>query len=99
MTIHQICVCVCVCVPSHVQLFATPWTGARLALLSVEFSMQKYWNQSTCPLPADLSDPEFKSGSPALQADSLPSKPPGKPNTSGGKGKVASSPSENNSWL
>ena len=31
------------------------------------------------PSPADLSDPGIKPGSPALQADSLPSEPPGKP--------------------
>ena len=31
------------------------------------------------PSPGDLSDPGIKSGSPALQADSLLSEPPGKP--------------------
>ena len=31
------------------------------------------------PSPGDLSDPWIKPGSPALQADSLPSVPPGKP--------------------
>ena len=30
------------------------------------------------PSPGDLPDPEIKPGSPALQADSLPSEPPGK---------------------
>ena len=29
---------------SHVQLFATPWTVARQAPLSMEFSRQKYWD-------------------------------------------------------
>ena len=29
--------------------------------------------------PGDFSDPGIKSGSPALQVDSLPSEPPGKP--------------------
>ena len=86
-------------VPSYVWLFATPWTGAHQALLSVEFSMQKYWSQETCPLLANLSDPGFKPGSPALPAGFLPSEPPGKPNTSVGKGKAASSPSKNSSWL
>ena len=33
-----VCVCVCVCVFCHVQLFATPWTVARQAPLSMEFS-------------------------------------------------------------
>ena len=31
------------------------------------------------PSPGDLPNPEIKPGSPALQADSLPSEPPGKP--------------------
>ena len=35
--------CVCVCMLSHVQLFATPWTVARQAPLSVETSRQEYW--------------------------------------------------------
>ena len=34
------------------------------------------------PSPRYLPDPEIEPGSPALQADSLPSEPPGKPNTS-----------------
>ena len=29
---------------SRVQLFATPWTAAHQALLSMEFSRQKYWS-------------------------------------------------------
>ena len=34
-----VCVCVCVCyLLSHVQLFATPWTVAHQAPLSMEFS-------------------------------------------------------------
>ena len=32
------------------------------------------------PSPGDLSDPGIKPWSPALQADSLPSEPAGKPN-------------------
>ena len=31
-----------------------------------------------CPPPGDLPDPGMEPGSPALQADSLPSEPPGK---------------------
>ena len=31
--------------------------------------------------PGDLPDPGIKPGSPALQADALPSEPPGKPTT------------------
>ena len=32
----------CVCVLSHVQPFATPWTVAHQAPLSMEFSKQEY---------------------------------------------------------
>ena len=28
---------------SHIQLFATPWTTAQQALLSMRFSRQEYW--------------------------------------------------------
>ena len=37
--------CVCVCMFSHVQPFATPWTVARQAPLSKEFSRQEYWSK------------------------------------------------------
>ena len=36
---------------SHVQLFATPWTVAYQAPLTMEFSRQEYWNQLPCPSP------------------------------------------------
>ena len=39
----------------------------------------KYWSELPFPSPGDLPDPGIKSGSPALQVDSLPSKPPWKP--------------------
>ena len=40
--------------------------------------MQKYWSGLPFPSPGDLPDPGIEPGSPALQADSLPSEPPGK---------------------
>ena len=43
------------------------------------FSRQEYWSGLPCPSLGDLSNPGIKSGSPVLQADSLPSEPPGKP--------------------
>ena len=43
------------------------------------FSRQKCWSGLTFPSPGDLPDPEIEPGSPALQADALPSEPPGKP--------------------
>ena len=64
---------------SHVQLFATPRTVTRQAPLSMEFSRQEYWSGELMPFPGDLSNPGIKPGSPALQVDSLPSEPPGKP--------------------
>ena len=42
----------------------------------MEFLKQKYWNELSFPTPEDLSDPGIKPGSPALQADALPSEPP-----------------------
>ena len=42
---------------SHVQLFATLWTVARQAPLSVGFSRQEYWSGLPCSLPGDLPDP------------------------------------------
>ena len=66
---------------SHVWLFATPWTIAHQAPLSMEFSRQEYWSGLPFPSPGDLSNPGIKLGSPTLQADALPSEPPGKPYT------------------
>ena len=48
------------------------------APLSVEFSRQEHWSGYLFPSPGDLPDPGIEPGSPALQADSLPSEPPGK---------------------
>ena len=42
---------------SHVWLFATPWTGARQAPLSMGFSRQAYWSGLPRPPPGDLPDP------------------------------------------
>ena len=50
------CVCVCVCTLSLVRLFATPWTVARQAPLSVRFSRQEYWGGFPFPPPGDLPD-------------------------------------------
>ena len=57
----------------------TPWTVTCQAALSVGFSRQEYWNGLSFLSPGDLSDPGIKPESPALQADSLLSEPPGKP--------------------
>ena len=60
--------------------FATPWTVACQVPLSMGFPRQEYWSVLPFPSPGDFPDPGIKSEYPALQADSLPSEPPGKPN-------------------
>ena len=57
---------------SRVRLFATLWTIAHRASLSMGWSGQEYWSGLPCPPPGDLLDPGIKPGSPALQVDSLP---------------------------
>ena len=64
---------------SCVRLFVTPWTVAHQAPLSIGFSRQEYWSGLPFPSPGDLPDPEIEPGSSTLQADTLPSEPPGKP--------------------
>ena len=64
---------------SCARLFVTPWTVAHQAPLSMEFSKQEFCSGLPFPSPGDLPDSEVEPGSPALQADSLPSEPPGKP--------------------
>ena len=63
---------------SRVRLFATPWTVDHQAPLSMGFPRQEYWSGLPFPSPGDLSYPRMETGSPALQADSLPLEPPGR---------------------
>ena len=58
---------------------ATPWTVGCQASLSMGFSRQEHWSGLPFPLPGHLPDPGIEPRSPALQADSLPSEPLGKP--------------------
>ena len=70
---------------SCLQLFATLWTVALQALLSMGFSRQEYWSWLPCLPPGDLTDQGIEPSSPAslaLQVDSLPTEPPGKPGVS-----------------
>ena len=62
------------------QLFVTPWTVACQVPPSTEVPRQEYWSGLPCPSPGYLPDPGIEPGSPALQENSLPSEPPGKPN-------------------
>ena len=51
---------------SHVRLFATPWTVAYQAPLSMGFSSQEYWNGLPFSSPGDLPNPGIEPESPAL---------------------------------
>ena len=66
---------------SRVRLFVTLWTVAYQTPQSMEFSRQEYWSGLPSPSPGDLPNPGIEPGSPALQPDTLPSEPPGKPKT------------------
>ena len=63
---------------SCVRLFATPWSAAHQAPLSMGFSRQEYWSGVPFPSPGYLPNPGIEPRAPALQADALPSEPPGK---------------------
>ena len=58
--------------------FVIPWAVACQAPLSMGFPRQEYWNELPFSSPRDLPDPGIKPSSPAWQADSLPSEPPGR---------------------
>ena len=82
------CVCVharmCAQFLSQLQLFATLWTVALQAPLSMEFSRQEYWSELPFPPPEDLPDPGIELMCPRLhllhcRLDYLPLAPPGKP--------------------
>ena len=62
---------------SRFRLFATLWNVAYQAPPSMEFSRQEYWSRLLLPSPGDLPDLGIEPGFPALQADALPSEPPG----------------------
>ena len=71
-----------VCVFSSDLLFASLWTAAHPAPLSVEFSRQEHWSRLPFPTPGDLPDPEIKHTSPvppALAGRFFTTAPPGCP--------------------
>ena len=67
----------CVLSGSIMSNSTNPWT---VAPLSMGFSRQEYWSGLPFPSPGYLPNPGIEPGSLALWADSLPSKPRGKPN-------------------
>ena len=67
------------CFPlSRIRQFATSWT-----IQPMEFSRPGYWSGQPFPSPEDLPNPGIEPRSPALQADSLPAEPQGKPKNTG----------------
>ena len=67
---------------SRVWLFATLWTVAHQAPLSVKFPRQEYWSGLPFPPPGDLPGPGIEITSPeapALAGRFFTTKPPGKP--------------------
>ena len=61
-----VCVHVCVCT-QLCRLFATPWTGACQASLSMDSSRQEYWSELPFPTPGDLPNPGIEPESLASQ--------------------------------
>ena len=79
-----VCVCACVCVlaAQSCPTLCNPMDCSPQVPLSMEFSWQEYWSRLPFPSPGDLLNPGIKPSfpvPPALQANSLPSEPPGKP--------------------
>ena len=64
-----------VCMLQHAELlsrdhlFATPWTIALQAPLSMGFSKQEFWSGLPFSSPEGLPNPGIEPRSPALQAD------------------------------
>ena len=59
--------------------FATPWTVACQAPLSMGFPRQEYWSGLPFPSPGDLPNPGIEPLSPALEGGFFTTEPPGKP--------------------
>ena len=59
----------------RVQFFATHWTVSDQTPSSMGLTRQKYWSGFLYPPPGDLPNQGIEPRSPALQMDSLPSKP------------------------
>ena len=62
---------------SRVRLFATQWTAAHQAALSMGFSRQEYWSGLAFPSPEDLSKPGIRPVSPTLSGEFFTTEPSG----------------------
>ena len=72
------CCCCLVAVSLRVSLFATLWTAAHQASLTMGFPRQIYWSGLPFLPPVDLPNPGIEPRSFTLEADFLPSQQPGK---------------------
>ena len=74
------------------NLFATPWTVAFQAPLSIGFPKQEYWSELPFLSPGDLPERELKPTSPALAGEFFTIESPGKPPGSNIKNKIIRQP-------
>ena len=82
--LFSFCICPCACSVMS-NPFATPWTAAHQASLSMEFSRQDHWSWLPFPLLGDLPNPGIKPRSlvsPALASRFFTTELPGKPGVS-----------------
>ena len=70
---------------SHGQLFAAVWTVACQALLSMEFSRQRYWSGLLCPLPGESSRPRDRTQVSCVAGRFSTAEPPGIHNVKQGR--------------
>ena len=75
--VECVCCLLCLAIQSCLTLCNPHGLCRPQARLFMEFSRQDYWIELPFPLPNDLPDPGIEFTFPALQADSLPSEPPG----------------------
>ena len=68
--------CYCLFAKLCPTLFATPWTRACQAPLSMGFLRQEYWNGLLFPSLGDLRNPGIKPASPALAGKFFTTEPP-----------------------
>ena len=68
---------------SSILAWRVPWTVDHQVLLSMGILQTRILAWVTCPPPGDLPNPGIIPRSSTLQADSLPSEPPGKPKIAG----------------
>ena len=80
----EVTILLCLCVSRSVMSDSLPPHGTCPRLLCPQDSPGKNTGVGSHSLLQEYSQPRYWPQSPALQADSLPSEPPGKPNSSPG---------------